>query len=151
MSKPDPFDKLDEASVDESLKENTIQPPRSHEQEHSRNEATLRERCLNYKGVSLQKSSHTFMAYITLNKKTKYLGNFFLASDSAYVVDWAYESLTGQKQNFSDFESYAIARDREIEEDGLVVSDVGKIESIVAKVTAKIAKIRDELKLDGRM
>ena len=134
------------ASKAELLAEKTCQPSRSHEQTYSGNELSLKERCSNYKGVSFQKSNSTFMAYIIIDK-LRSLGRFRLASDAAYVADWAYESFKGKRQNFHDLESYAFAREEEMKEDGLAVNDVGGIESVAAKASAKIARIREEVQL----
>ena len=110
----------------------------------SANEKRSKSKCRDFKGVSWQKSSSKFMAYITLDK-LRSLGQFKLASDAAFVSDKANVAFRGKVHNFATLEKFHIARKQEMMKEGLSVNEVGAVEMLMLKSEAKIASIRKEI------
>ena len=105
----------------------------------------MRERCINYKGVSFMKADMKYKSFIQIAKKTQCLGVYRLACDAAFAFDHFVKFRVGSEPNFSNLQHYQQVRNQEMNDTGLDVTQVGTVESLKSKIAVYYEKISNEI------
>jgi hypothetical protein len=98
------------------------------------------------KGVQYNKAQSKFKAMVAQNRKKYYMGSYHLEADAALAADQLAQSLEFTwNDNFDSIESYAQARELEIEQKGVSAEDAGSMADTMSEIQKRIDQIKSDI------